>query len=247
LKGDLEDLIMALTDTPTKYDVVGLHNAVKGLGTKEKTLIEILATLTREELNGIKNQYQITYGHSLEQDVAHDTSGDLKRIFISLIANGRDENRHVDTVKANQDARKLINAGEKKLGTDESAFNAILVAQSPSQLDRVFLEYEKISGHSIQKAIETEFSGDVRDGYLAIVDALQNRARYFAKQLHNAMKGLGTRDKDLIRVIVSRSEIDLVLISQEFEQLYKKRLVEAIKEDTSGPYRDGLMQIVKGN
>jgi annexin A7/11 len=60
-------------------------------------------------------------------------------------------------------------------------------------------------------------------------------------------QGLGTRDKDLIRVIVSRSEIDLVLIAQEFEMLFKKRLIDAIKEDTSGAYRDGLMQLVKGN
>lgn len=61
------------------------------------------------------------------------------------------------------------------------------------------------------------------------------------------MQGLGTRDNDLIRVIISRSEIDLALIRAEFEVMYKKPLVDFIKSDCSGAYRDALISIVKGN
>ncbi|VDO66690.1 unnamed protein product [Onchocerca flexuosa] len=59
--------------------------------------------------------------------------------------------------------------------------------------------------------------------------------------------GLGTDDEHLIRIIVSRSEIDLALIREEFERMYKKPLIEWIKSDCSGPYRDALVVIVKGN
>lgn len=37
---------------------------------------------------------------------------------------------------------------------------------------------------------------------------------------------MGTKDKDLIRVIVTRSEIDLQLIALEFQAKYKKALGE---------------------
>jgi annexin A7/11 len=73
----------------------------------------------------------------------------------------------------------------------------------------IFDEYQKITGHSIEQALQHEFSGDNKDGFLAIVECVRNRAAFFAKLLNGTMKGLGTRDSDLIRLIVTRSECDL--------------------------------------
>jgi len=54
------------------------------------------------------------------------------------------------------------------MGTDESAFNIVLATRSYANLRLMFHEYEKISGHSFDKAIQKEFSGDVEDAMLAI-------------------------------------------------------------------------------
>lgn len=58
---------------------------------------------------------------------------------------------------------------------------------------------------------------------------MQNRPAYFAERLHAAMKGLGTDDDALIRILVSRCEIDLANIKYEYERLYGKTLLSSVK------------------
>ncbi len=96
-------------------------------------------------------------------------------------------------------------------------------------MKEIFNEYHKISGHVITSAIQEEFSGDTQKGLLAIVKILQSKIGYFAEKLHYAMSGFGTKDKTLIRIIVSRAEIDLANIKEVYEIDYKKPLIDAIK------------------
>lgn len=65
-----------------------------------------------------------------------------------------------------------------------------------------------------------------------LVETVQSLPAYFAKQLSRAMKGSGTDDQTLIRIIVSRSEIDLDNIKKEYERLYDKTLESDVKVGT---------------
>ncbi len=47
--------------------------------------------------------------------------------------------------------------------------------------------------------------------------------------MHEAIDGLGTDDNTLIRIIVSRSEIDLGTIKAEYERIYDRTLLSAVK------------------
>ncbi len=61
-----------------------------------------------------------------------------------------------------------------------------------------------------------------------IVSCAQNKTAFYAKCLNNAMAGMGTRDRELIRLIVSRCEKDLGTIKTDFEFLYKKPLASVV-------------------
>ena len=119
--------------------------------------------------------------------------------------------------------------GELRLGTDESTFNEILCQRSFSQLRLIFDKYEMISGQSMKQAIKDEFSGDIKTALLTIVKCVWDRNMYFAKQLHKAMKGAGTDDKKLIRLIVARSEFDLGNVKEIYFHKYNELLEDDIK------------------
>uniref|UniRef100_K1RGT2 Annexin n=3 Tax=Magallana TaxID=2171616 RepID=K1RGT2_MAGGI len=58
------------------------------------------------------------------------------------------------------------------------------------------------------------------------------------------MKGLGTDDRTLIRIIITRAEVDMVQIKQEFQKQFGKSLDGFIRDDTSGDYRKVLLALV---
>lgn len=245
LSGKFERLIVALMYPPYRYEAKELHDAMKGLGTKEGVIIEILASRTKNQLREIMKAYEEDYGSTLEEDIQGDTSGYLERILVCLLQGCRDDvSGFVDPGLALQDAQDLYAAGEKIVGTDEMKFITILCTRSATHLMRVFEEYEKIANKSIEDSIKSETHGSLEEAMLTVVKCTRNVHSYFAERLYYAMKGAGTRDGTLIRNIVSRSEIDLNLIKSQFQKMYGKTLSSMIMGDTSGYYKTALLNLV---
>lgn len=59
------------------------------------------------------------------------------------------------------------------------------------------------------------------------------------------MKGAGTDEDTLIRILVTRAESDLPAIKGKFQEKYKKSLTEAVRSDTSGDFRKLLLAILQ--
>ncbi|XP_061600586.1 annexin A11a isoform X2 [Cololabis saira] len=247
LSGDFRKLVMTMLKTPAELDAYELHDAIKGAGTDEACLIEVLSSRSNNEIKEINQVYKREFKKSLEDAISGDTSGHFRRLLISLAQGSRDERENVDISLAKQDAQSLYAAGENKLGTDESKFNAILCARSKPHLRAVFQEYQRMCGRDIEKSIGREMSGDLESGMVAVVKCIKNTPAYFAERLYKAMKGLGTKDRTLIRIMVSRSEVDMLDIRQEFVRNYGKSLYTEISGDTSGDYKKLLLKLCGGS
>ncbi|EDL29304.1 annexin A13 [Mus musculus] len=187
LSGNFKKTALALLDRPNEYAARQLQKAMKGVGTDEAMLIEILCTRSNKEIVAIKEAYQRLFGRSLESDVKEDTSGNLRKILVSLL---------------------------------------------------------QLIGKDMEETIEEETSGDLKKAYLTIVRCAQDLEGYFADLLYKAMKGMGTDEETLIRIIVTRAEVDLQGIKAKFQEKYQKSLSDMVHSDTSGDFRKLLVALL---
>uniref|UniRef100_A0A8C5ZC33 Annexin n=1 Tax=Marmota marmota marmota TaxID=9994 RepID=A0A8C5ZC33_MARMA len=216
LSGHLETVILGLLKTPAQYDASELKASMKGLGTDEDSLIEIICSRTNQELQEINRVYKEMYKTDLEKDIVSDTSGDFRKLMVALAKGRRAEDGSViDYELIDQDARDLYDAGVKRKGTDVPKWISIMTERSVCHLQKV--------------------------------QCIQNKPLYFADRLYDSMKGKGTRDKVLIRIMVSRSEVDMLKIRSEFKRKYGKSLYYYIQQDTKGDYQKALLYLCGGD
>ena len=95
------------------------------------------------------------------------------------------------------------------------------------------LETDSFEGYNVSvKLLET------------IVGGLLDPAGYFAKRIRESVKGLGTNDSRLVRVIVSSSEVDLGRIKQAYQTMYGRDMLHDVRDDTSGYYKEILTGLI---
>jgi hypothetical protein len=113
-------------------EVMALRYAIKGFGTDEELLVEILANKSNEEIATLKQAYETEYKRDLEIDIDEDTSGDVRRFFVALINRPRGKTGTASTVEADVDA--LYASGIGRRGTLQYVFTRMLASKSYEHL-----------------------------------------------------------------------------------------------------------------
>lgn len=243
LHGKFEDVIVALMTPLPEYLAHELNRAMKGKGTNERILVEILCTNNNKTLSAIKMAYHEHCSKTLEEAIRSETSGDFKKLLEDLVCCEREEGDSRPDL-APGIAKELYDAGEGKIGTNEDKLRRILTTYSYGTLQCTFHEYHKLAGKPLDEVLKSELSGDFLNGMLAVYSSIQNPAVFFAHELHKSMEGLRTRNRSLIRLVVSRCEVDMNKIKTEYYNIYDKTLEKAIKGDTHGDYKKVLLALI---
>jgi len=248
-QGNFETIAVILLLPRPDYDAKCLYEAMSGAGTNEDILIEILCTRTAEEIGEIIKSYDRMYDKAVDKIVKDECGGNLNKILQAVLKCKRAPDGAVDEDAAKKDAEVLYNAGEKKWGTDDDKFIDVLTTRSYSQIAVISHQYEKNKQKTLVAAIQSEMHGDFEKACVSIVEYSKDPASYYCKKLRAAMKGLGTDDQTLIRIMVARAEVDLQLIRDVFGDRFGdgKTLLEWLESDTSGAYREALVGLLMGN
>lgn len=114
----------------------------------------------------------------------------------------------------------------------------------------------------VEESVKSETSGDIQRGLMAIIRCVRSRPHFFAEQLRKSMKvrcfffrcsfmtnlifkGAGTKESTLNRILITRSEVDLVQIKVAFNRLFNRELERDVSAETSGDYKKLLLEILK--
>ena len=245
LNGDFREAVLGSFMNYCEYDSYCLNEAMKGLGTKEDVLTEIIGSRTTQELQAIKKVYAASYGELLENHVASDTSGDYKKLLLALLQGQRRTSTQLDMAGCQQDAAALLQAGEGKWGSDENTFIRIFSKRSPAELELINQYYKQNTGKGLLRAINSEFSGDIKDLLDTVIRANIFPHGYYAKNIYDSMKGVGINDSKLIRNVCARHGVDLQYIRQAYQTDYGSDMLTDIQSELSGNYKKVIISLVE--
>ena len=235
LSGDAKDLILGLMKTPIDFDAEQIYLSMKGLGTDEETLSEMIATRPSRQLIKIKERYPELYNETLESDITGDTSKYYKNILIAMIQGQRSDNPYPNTEKMKEIVEKLKD--DDKFIKDN--FVSYLVNCSYGEICTISREYEKAYGKTILDGIKAKFEQDENEFFNILFSYISNPGKYFAEKIHDF------KTKKLIRIIVSRSEDILDDIKDSYKELYNTELIDDIKNNTKDDFQLGLTTLIE--
>lgn len=238
--------IIAALLTPT-YDFYAREfKETKNVGIDFDTVIEILCSASNRTICGISISYHRLFLERLEDKLLVDKSENVKQFLSMLLRANRDETMRLNIDSARKDALLMKKKGFDSWPwrNDEKVFIDILCTRNYMQIKLISLEYEKLTGHTLSNFIQRELGNDIKDGLLAILLVAHSPAKFFADRFYKALTGIAIDDKALIRLIVTRCEINMEEIMTEMEIRHGQSLKNLIKINTSGQYRKILYCLI---
>lgn len=228
--------------------MTNVHEALDGLGTKERLLNDVVLSRTNADLAQIKGLYQQRYGKSLAAAVADDLSLKTEKMF-DMVLNGvrMEEFTPIDMVKVANDTDDIYRATTGRgVGTDELLVCAVLTNRSDQHIRAIADNYFSKYGQKLAELIKHKFSGHMEDALLHIVKHAVNVSVFWAEMLEDTMAGMGTKDYLLIeRVVRIHWDHGLVrAVKQSYQAIYGKDLIRRVKGETSGDYEKVLVAML---
>ena len=188
--GYFRDGLEAMIRGPLDQDCHVLYHAIKGAGTKESALDDVLLGRSNADINAIKQRYQQKYRKSLESDVKGDLSMKTERLFdMVLSARRNEESTPVVPQQVDADVNEIYRATEGRAGADQLIVCQIMAQRSNGQIRAIATAYKQKYHRSLQDNFKREFSGHMKDALVYMTGAAEDPAKNDADMLEDSMAG----------------------------------------------------------
>uniref|UniRef100_A0A1I7VR40 Annexin n=1 Tax=Loa loa TaxID=7209 RepID=A0A1I7VR40_LOALO len=213
--------------------------------------VEIACTRTTTQMKAIKNAYQTAFSNTLEKDVVVKVEGMFGVMLRLLLCSSRDEEINETNTLIEEHANLIVkdSNGIEKISHNVELFEKLFIGHSWKHIAKVIDTIDaKLGGNGHFVETQITYNGnipdDIKNMLLTIVKISRNTQWYFAERLHDALSSSKPDYRTIMRVIVSRSEIDLSNICHEYKQHYNHSLFPDIRKICRGEYYRLLTSIL---
>ena len=243
LSSSFKDITLALFDTSYEYDARELYRSLTSLMADENTIIEIFVSRPKSHLDLIQKIYKKFYNTPLQTDILNLKSKDFSQFLLTIMSTNRPNHQTISVNDAYNIAKEIVRNGITTYGSDANLFKEVFVEKSREDLILICRAFYELYKKSLYDSIEADLSGRNKKLLKGILFGVITPAQWFAKKVFKAIEGLGTDEKTLNRVMVSRAEIDMDAIRDYYFKDNNTDIKNDIHGDTSGAYRKVLINL----
>ena len=220
--------------TPLEFCVYHLK---LGLKKGNEVALEQITSKTPEELKIIEDAYRKDTGKELKNDITKAYSGTVGKNLLNLFTTPRVNNPKPKKQDCEKYATILSQTEPKNWVEDENIFKEIFLQRSPEELILIARYFLKITGNNLIDIVDKKTKSK---NQMLLREILYNNImphELFSEKINNAIKGAGTDEEKLSRVLVARCELDMPAIREMYQAKYKVAMKDDIFGDTSGSYQ----------
>ncbi|XP_075223634.1 annexin B9-like isoform X2 [Lycorma delicatula] len=219
-KKSVKDSINKLMMTPAEIYAEELNYALQ----KENIELtcEILFTVSKYGLSIILDAYKEKYKVTADSDINQyiKKNGDAKNLFLLYV---KQTSNRKTTTDENAAATEADNIYNNKGTSWEAHFDQTLARESLEQMRIIFKKFEEKYKLTLECFIDKHGLATMKTTYKNIVTMIKNPELYLANKLNKALPSSIslklTTDRDLIRILVARTQIDVGSIQHAFSEI----------------------------
>ncbi|PRP83645.1 Annexin-B12 (Annexin-12) (Annexin XII) [Planoprotostelium fungivorum] len=217
-----------------------LYKAMKGFGTDEKKVTQVLSSLPHDGRVAIASEFERLTGKNLQKELESELSGRYRAVCKRLA-------KSIPEVKAD-----YLKDAMKGLGTKDHPLIDAVCHSTNYEIAQINQIYAAKYGGDLRKDVKSETSGNFQKVLLAILEGRRDESPYVNEQqaaidadvlYHAGEKKFGTDDSTFVSIITTRSSAQLYATNLAYQRLRGKSLHDAIKNETSGDYCDALLAL----
>lgn len=209
-----------------------LRKAMKGFGTNEKKLNEVIAPKSNAEMQKIRGAFKTKIGRDLIKDLKSETSGNYENILVALT---------MDT--AEYDAY-LVRKACKGMGTNETLLSETLATRTPEDVQAMMVAYKKAYGKDMITVVESETSGNLQKVYCKIMEGKRGMGSDVAGDVDKLYKAgekkFGTDEGVFIRILGGYCREYVEKIYWKYAETHGKALDKVVRSEFSGKLKKVL-------
>ncbi|PWZ19226.1 Annexin-like protein RJ4 [Zea mays] len=229
-----QSAMMLWTVDPAARDAKLAHKAMKKQGERYVwVLIEVACASAPDHLVAVRKAYREAYSASLEED-----------FLVRLVSSYRYSGELVDDELARAEAAELHDAVVARKQPLHGDVVRVVSSRSKAQLKATFERYRLDHGKAVDEVLEERRSDQLAAVLKTAVWCLTSPEKHFAEVIRSSIVGLGTDEESLTRAIVSRAEIDMKKVKEEYKARYRTTVTSDVNGDTSGYYNGILLTLV---